>query len=70
MGVEMPCSWLWVSLMVSVPPACVLSHFSRVCSEVSIQMEMETHLSILAWEIHRGAWQAAVHSVAKESDMA
>ena len=27
-----------------------------------------THFSILAWEIHRGAWQAAVHRVTKELD--
>ena len=31
---------------------------------------METHFSILAWEIPwTGAWWAIVHSIAKESDM-
>jgi len=32
---------------------------------------MITHYSILDWEIpmHRGAWWATVHGVAKEADM-
>ena len=32
--------------------------------------EMATHSSILAWEnsMDRGAWQATVHGVEKESD--
>ena len=31
-----------------------------------------THSSIIAWEIptERGAWQATVHGITKESDMA
>ena len=36
-----------------------------------LEKEMATHCSILAWEIpmDRGAWQATVHGVKKESDM-
>jgi len=33
----------------------------------SLENGMATHSSIHAWEI-RGAWQATVHGVAKESD--
>ena len=33
----------------------------------SLENRMATHSSIHAWEI-RGAWQATVHGVAKESD--
>ena len=35
--------------------------------EDALKEEMATHLSILAWEIDRGAWWAAVHGVT-ESD--
>ena len=35
-----------------------------------MEKEMATHSSILAWKIpRRGAWQATVHRVVKESDM-
>ena len=38
-----------------------------------LEKEMATYSSILAWKIprtgYRGAWQAAVHGVAKELDM-
>ena len=39
--------------------------------EVPLEKEVATHSSILAWEnpTDRGAWQAAVHGVTKESDM-
>ena len=35
--------------------------------EDSLEKEMATHFSILAWEIQwtEGAWQATVHGVAK-----
>ena len=33
------------------------------------EKEMATHPSILAWEIPRTAWQAAVHGVTKELGM-
>ena len=38
--------------------------------EDPLEEEMATHSSILAWEIPwtRGAWQATVHGVPKESD--
>ena len=37
--------------------------------EDPLEKEMTTHSSILAWEIPwRGAWQATIHGVAKESD--
>ena len=37
----------------------------------SLEEGMATHSSILAWRINpmdRGAWQATVHGLAKESD--
>ena len=38
--------------------------------EDPLENEMATHSSVLAWEIPwRGAWQATVHSVAKELDV-
>ena len=39
--------------------------------EDSLEKEMVTHSSILAWENpkDRGAWRAIVHGVAKELDM-
>ena len=36
--------------------------------KILLEKEMETHSSILAWEIPGGAWQAIVYGVAKESD--
>ena len=33
--------------------------------EDPLEEEMATHSSILAWEIHRGAWWATVHGVTK-----
>ena len=37
----------------------------------TLEEEMATHSDILAWEnpMDRGAWQATVHGVTKESDM-
>ena len=40
--------------------------------EDPLEKEMADHSSILSWEIpgkNRGAWQATVHGVTKESDM-
>ena len=39
--------------------------------EDPLEKKITTHSSILAWKIpmDRGAWQAAVHGVAKESDL-
>ena len=39
--------------------------------EDPLEKKMATHSSILAWKnlIHRGAWWATVHGVAKELDM-
>ena len=41
--------------------------FWSLVQEVSLEKEMATHCSILAWEnpMDRGAWQATVHRVAK-----
>ena len=43
--------------------------FDRLGGEDSLEKEVGTHSSILAWEIPwtRGAWRATVHGVA-ESD--
>ena len=40
--------------------------------EDPLDEEMETHSSILAWKnpMDRGAWQAVVHRVMKELDVA
>ena len=35
--------------------------------ENSLEKEMATHSSMLAWEIDRGAWWSTVHGAAKES---
>ena len=37
--------------------------------ENSLEKEMATHSSMLAWEIDREAWWATVRGVAKESQM-
>ena len=33
--------------------------------EDPLEKEMATHSSTVAWKIHRGAWWATVHGVAK-----
>ena len=42
---------------------------SQGCKDLQ-EKEMATHSNILAWgnPLDRGAWQATVHGVAKESD--
>ena len=42
---------------------------SQGCKDL-LEKEMATHSNILAWgnPLNRGAWQATVHGVAKESD--
>ena len=43
-----------------------------LAQEDPLEKEMATHSSILAWEknpMDRGAWLAAVHGAARESDM-
>ena len=39
--------------------------------EDSLEKEMATHSSILAWDnpMDKGTWQATVHGVTKDSDM-
>ena len=46
------------------------TQFQSLGQEDPLEKEMETHSSILAWEIPRteGACQATVHGVSKESD--
>ena len=36
-----------------------------LCWEYSLEKEMETHSSILAWKMDRGAWWATVHGSKK-----
>ena len=56
--------------MVKNPPANVGHSGSSLGQEDPLEEAMETHSSILAWEIPgMGAWWAIVHSIAKESDM-
>ena len=63
-------SGLWVSLVaqsVNNPPAVWETWVGSLDWEDPLEEGMATHSSILAWRIpmDRGAWQAAVHGVAK-----
>ena len=58
--------WQTVKRLPTMQETWVLS----LGQEDPLKKEMETHSSILAWEIPgMGAWWAIVHSIAKESDM-
>ena len=54
--------------MVKNSPANQETRVRSLGQEDSLEKEMATHSSILAWEIPgtRRAWQAAVHGVTKE----
>ena len=56
--------------MVKNPPAKQEMQIRSLDLEDPLKKEMTTHSSIPAWEMpmNRGAWWAAVHWVAKESD--
>ena len=56
-----------VAQMVKNPPAMMDTRVRSLGQEDPLEEGMATHSSILAWRIpmDRGAWQAAVHGVAK-----
>ena len=55
--------------MVQNPPAMQETQVQSLGGEDPLEKEMATHFRILAWEIPwKGAWQATVHIVAKDSD--
>ena len=63
----------WVSLvpqMVKNLPAMQETWVRSLGWENPLEESMATHPSVLAWRIpiDRGAWQAVVHGVTKESD--
>ena len=65
----------WASLVAQVvrsPPAMQETWVLFLGKEDPLEQGMATHSSILAWRLHpldRGAWQTAVHRVAKVWDM-
>ena len=56
---------------VKNPPAKEETRVQSLGQEDPLEEEMATHCSILTWRIpmDRGAWQATVRGVIKESDM-
>ena len=60
-----------VAQMVKNPPTVWETWVQSLGWEDSLEEGMATHCSIAAWRIptDRGAWQASVHRVCKESDM-
>ena len=69
-GKGYPHQYSWASLvaqMVKNPPAMWETWIQSLGWEDTLQKEMGTHSSILAWRIpvDRGAWWATVHGVAK-----
>ena len=70
MGKKAKC--LWVSLMVQWERIHLLLqqiHIHSLGQEDPLEKAMATRSDILAWEnpMGRGAWQATVHGVTKES---
>ena len=59
-----------VAQMVKNPPAMQETWVGSLGWEDPPEEGMATHSSILAWRLpmDRGAWQATIHRVAKESD--
>ena len=57
--------------MVKNPSAKQETQVPSLGQEDTLENEITTHSSILAWRIpmDRGAWRATVHGVAKESDL-
>ena len=54
--------------MVKSLPKVQETHVQSLGQEYSLEKEVATHYSILAW-VNRGTWQAIVHGVTKESDV-
>ena len=51
--------------MVTKLPAIQETQVQSLGQEDPLEKEMAAHPSMLAWEIHRGAWWATVHGVAR-----
>ena len=69
-GIGYPLQCSWASLVAQTlrnPPAVWETWLLSLDWEDPLEEGMATHSSILAWRIlvDRGAWQAAVHGVAK-----
>ena len=69
-GIGYPLQYSWTSLVaqtVKNPPAMRETWVQSLGWEDPLEEGMATHSSILAWRIpmDKGAWQAAVHGVAK-----
>ena len=74
-GISYPFQYPWASLvaqMVKNPPAMWEIWLQSLGWEDPLEEGMATHSSILGWRIpmDRGAWQAAVHGVAKSGTLA
>ena len=69
-GIGYPLQYSWASLVVQMvknPPAMQENWVQSLGWEGSLEEDMATHSSILAWRIpmDRGAWWATVHGVTK-----
>ena len=69
-GIGYPIQYSWASLvaqMVKNLPGMWGTWVQSLGWEFPLEEDMETHSSVLAWRIpmHRGAWEATVHGVAK-----
>ena len=63
-------SWTFlVAQTVKHLPTMQETRVSFLGGEDSLEKEMATRSSILAWEMDRETWQPIVPAVAKESDM-
>ena len=54
--------------MVKKLPAIQETQVQSLGQEDPLEKEMVAHSSMLAWEIHRGAWWATVHGVTRVED--
>ena len=73
-GTGYPLQYSWTSLVAQIgknPLAMWETRVQYLGWQDSLEEGMATHFSILTWRIpmDRGAWQAAVHDVTKESDV-
>ena len=69
-GIGYPLQYSWASLvaqLVKNPPVMKETLVRSLGWEDPLEADMAPHSSILVWRIpmHRGAWQATVHGVAK-----
>ena len=72
-GIGYPLQYSWASLVVQMvknPPSGQENWVQTLGWEGSLEEDMATHSSILAWKnpMDRGDWEATVHGVTKESD--